>query len=92
MKKNSKKETYLAIIKAENRNDYDVFYSVPLTIQANGSKNIGILQSKGFSQISVRNGTGLLGDYQTLVGTETNLVTNDNFILFIISVRKICYR
>jgi len=88
IEENSKKETYLAIIKAENKNDFDVFYSVPLTTQANGSKSVGILQSKGFSQIAVRNGTGFFGDYQTLVGTETNLITNDNFILFTIPKGK----
>jgi hypothetical protein len=81
----SKKDTYLAVVKAENKNDYDVFYSIPLTKQANGSTAISILENKLFAQSSVRNSTGLFGDNINLTGQETKLITNDNKILYSIS-------
>ncbi len=81
----SKKDTYLAVVKAENKNDYDVFYSVPLTKQANGTTTVSILENKLFSQTSVRNSTGIFGDNINLTGQETKLITNDNKLLYSIS-------
>ena len=81
----SKKDTYLAVVKAENKNDYDVFYSVPLTRQANGSTMVSILENKLFAQSSVRNSTSLIGDNINLSGQETKFITNDNKILYSIS-------
>jgi len=81
----SKKDTYLAVVKAENKNDYDVFYSIPLTKQANGSTAVSILENKLFAQSVVRNSTSLLGDNINMAGQETKLITNDNKILYSIS-------
>jgi len=81
----AKKDTYLAVVRAENKNDYDVFYSVPLTKQANGSVAVGIFENKLFAQSIVRNSAGLLGDNINLAGLETKLITNDNKILYSIS-------
>ena len=69
----------------ENKNDYDVFYSVPLTRQANGSTTVSILENKLFAQSSVRNSTSLFGDNINLSGQETKFITNDNKILYFIS-------
>jgi len=80
----SNKDTYLAVIKAENKNDYDVFYGIPLVKQANGTTSISILENKLFAQSSVRNSTGLFGDNINLTGHETKLFTNDNKILYTI--------
>ena len=80
----AKKDTYLAIVKAENKNDYDVFYEVPLTKQANGTTAISILENKSFAQIIVRNSTGMFGDNIDLVAKESKFVTNDTKILFTI--------
>jgi hypothetical protein len=81
----TKKDTYLVVVKAENKNDYDVFYSVPLTKQANGSNAVSILENKLFAQSVVRNSTALFGDNINLAGQETKLITNDNRILYSIS-------
>lgn len=81
----SKKDTYLAVVKAENKNDYDVFYGIPLTKAANGTITISALQNKSFAQTNIRNGTGLFGDNASLTGIESKFFTNDNKILFSIS-------
>jgi len=80
----SKKDTYLAVVKAENKNEYDVFYSIPLTKQSNGTSTIGLLENISFAQSSVRNSTGLFGDNLNLNGHQTKLITNDNKALFLI--------
>lgn len=81
----SKKDTYLVVLKAENMNDHDVYYSVPLSKQANGSLAVSILENKLFAQSTVRNSTGLFGDNINLAGQETKLTTNDNKVLYAIS-------
>lgn len=78
----SKKDTYTAIVRAENKNAYDVFYGVPLLKQANGTTAFSISANKSFSQTSVRNATGLFGENINLTGNQTTLVTNDNKLLF----------
>ena len=77
-----KKDTYLAVVKAENKNDFDVYYSIPLTVQSNGNTEISILENRKFAQSSVRNSTSLFGDNINLGGEQTKLITNDNKILF----------
>ncbi len=80
-----KKDTYLAVVRAENKNDFDVFYSIPLIKQANGTTGISILENRLFAQSSVRNSLSLFGDNINLTGNETKLITNDNKILYSIS-------
>jgi hypothetical protein len=78
----SKKDTYIAVVKAENKNTYDVFYGVPLLKQANGTTTASISANKSFAQTSVRNATGLFGENINLTGNQTTLITNDNKLLF----------
>ncbi|RYE29026.1 MAG: hypothetical protein EOP48_32935 [Sphingobacteriales bacterium] len=78
----AKKETYLAVLKAENKNDFDVYYGIPLTKHPNGTIAVNILQGEMFSQASVRNGTGMFGDNINLKGNVTRISTNDNFLLY----------
>jgi hypothetical protein len=78
----SKKDTYIAVVKAENKNAYDVFYGVPLLKQANGTTALSTSANKSFSQTSVRNATGLFGENINLTGHQTTLITNDNKALF----------
>lgn len=85
IKDGTKKDTYLAVVKAENKNDYDVFYGIPLTKLPNGTTTVSILENKLFAQSSVRNSTSLFGDNINLSGQETKLITNDNKILYSIS-------
>lgn len=81
----AKKDTYLAMVKAENRNSTDLYYSIPLTRLPNGKMGIAPLQSLSFSNVVVRNSTGLFGDHADLKGTETNLLTEDGSVLFLIA-------
>lgn len=76
------KETYLAIAKLENKNNFEVFYGVPMTKNASGQYEIGLLQNISVAQITVRNSTSFFGDYLNFVGKETNLVTIDNQKLY----------
>ncbi len=81
----SKKDSYLVVIKAENKNDFDLFYSVPLSKQADGSSTLSALANKSFAQSTVRNSTGLFGDNVNLNGSETKMMTNDDRLLFTIT-------
>jgi hypothetical protein len=80
----SKKDTYLAVVKAENKNDFAVFYGVPQTRLGNGTSQISPLENQLFAQSSVRNSTGLLGDNINLKGNSTKFITTDNKALFTI--------
>lgn len=80
-----KKDTYLVIVKAENTNDHDVYYSIPLTKQANGTYVVPVTANLLFAQTSVRNSTSLFGDQVNLKGTETKITTNDNKLLYTIA-------
>jgi hypothetical protein len=77
-----KKDTYLVIVKAENTNSHDVYYSVPMTKQANGTFVVSATANLLFAQTSVRNSTSLFGDHVNLKGTETKITTNDNKLLY----------
>ncbi len=84
MDEGDKKDTYLVIVKAENTNDFDVFYSIPLTKQPNGNFAVSASQNLHFAQTSVRNTTALFGEHVNLKGADTKLTTNDHKILFTI--------
>ncbi|MFI5221858.1 MAG: hypothetical protein ACHQK8_06005 [Bacteroidia bacterium] len=84
---NGKKDKYVCSVRAENRNNYDVYYTVALIKDANGAEVVN--SAEGFSQVSVRNSTGLFGSgifgaQQTLKGQETKFKTTDNKMLFMI--------
>lgn len=81
----SKKDSYLAVVKAENKNDFDIYYAVSQSLQTSGTTTSSILGNTAFAQISVRNATGLFGGGASLAGQQTKMVTNDNKVLFSIS-------
>ena len=81
---NSKKDTYLAVVKAENKNEFNLFYGVQQTKLPNGTSQISILENQLFAQSSVRNSTSLFGDNVNLKGNTTKFFTNDNKVLFTI--------
>lgn len=85
MDEGDKKDTYLVVARAENTNDHDVYYSIPMTRQANGSYVISATANQYFAQTSVRNSTSLFGDHVNFKGTETKITTNDNKLLYTIA-------
>lgn len=50
-----KKDKYLFSIKAENKNDYPVYYEVPITKTKIGNKETESYGSKNFAEINARN-------------------------------------
>ena len=62
------------VFKAENKNDYDVFYSVPFSKQSNGTKAVSILENKFFSQPTARNSASLFVDNINFLGEKANLL------------------
>lgn len=84
MDEGDKKDTYLVIVKAENTNNHDLYYSIPMTKQTNGTYAVPVGANLVFAQTSVRNSTALFGDNISLKGTETKITTNDNKLLYTI--------
>lgn len=80
-----KKDKYLFSIKAENKNDYAVYYEVPVTKSKIGDQEYESYGSKSFAEVNARNSIGFLnGSAEGIVGQETQLRTNDNKVLFTI--------
>ena len=84
-----KKDRYVVSIRVENKNDYDVYYAVPLIKNTNGTYDMSVTGGKGFSFLKVRNATGLFGAGEELTGQQTKLTTNDNQVLFTIQKGQI---
>lgn len=80
------KDAYTMAVKVSNLNDYDLFYSVDGQKTANGFE-FKAIETKGFSAIEVKNGTGFFGDFCHLIGKQTNYFT-DNSILFKFSAKS----
>ena len=86
IEESKKKDRYVIIVKAENTTDKDLYYSVPLTNNPNGVKEVGLLTNRVFSQVEVRNSTSMFGTFVDLKGIETDINTKDNKRLF--TIRK----
>ena len=72
-------------MKAENTSDTDLYYSVELRKDNNGNWMLPIIpDQKGFTKIKVLNSTGWFGDGQSLIGDQTDYVTTNNSLLFVI--------
>lgn len=86
LESSSKKDSYLVVVKAENRNNEDVYYGVPQYKIGYGTSQTSAANNQAFAQSSVRNSTEFLGDYAfiPLKGNITRLVTSDNQILFML--------
>lgn len=80
-----KKDKYLFSIKAENKNDYPVYYEVPITKTKIGNRETESYGTKNFAEINARNSVGFLSfGTEGIAGQETKLRTNDNKALFTI--------
>ena len=89
LSKGAKKDKYLISISFENKNSYDLFYVLPLIKNNDGTESVGILTNRGFSEITIRNATGLFGSGKQLIGQETVLRTEDNGILLMLEQNRI---
>lgn len=78
------KETYVAIAKIENKNNFDVYYAVPMVKNTSGQYEVSLLENKSVAQMSVRNSTSFFGDNLNFVGNDSKLTTNDNQKLYFI--------
>jgi hypothetical protein len=78
-----KKDKYILIVQAENISDVDLYYSVRLTNNEDGTWSLPIIPEEiGFTKIKVRNSTGLFGNGQSIFGDETPFVTTNDYILY----------
>ena len=78
-----KKDKYILIINAQNNNDIDLYYEVPLIRDGNGNWQLPIIpEEKGLAKVYVRNSTGLFGDGRSIIGDQTELITTNNTLLF----------
>lgn len=86
----SKKDTYLAIIKAENKNSFDVYYTAQQYRPGYGlgtaPSQTNSLNGQAFAQANVRNSTEFLGDYDyvPLKGNMTRAITTNNQVLYVL--------
>lgn len=67
-KKTKKKDVYLLIATAVNTNDYDVYYKTPIS-------SYSTIYDSGFTQIKVRNATGIFRTGQAIYGSKLTLRT-----------------
>jgi hypothetical protein len=80
-----KKDKYLFSIKAENKNDYSVYYEVPVTITKIGDLEFESYGNKNFAEVNARNSIGFLSSSTvSITGQETKLRTNDSKALYTI--------
>jgi len=80
-----KKDKYLFSIKAENKNNYPVYYEVPIIKTKIGNQETESYGTKNFAEINARNSIGFLSfGIESIAGQETKLRTNDNKVLFTI--------
>ena len=86
---NAKKDRYLISVTAQNKNNYNLYYSVVFFKNADGSETLSPLIPTGFSKIVIRNSTGWFGDGKQIVGQETTIKTETNEILFNLEKNKI---
>lgn len=84
LEENNKKDKYLISISTENKNDYDLFYALPL----NSEKKVETLLPTGFSKITIRNSMGWFGDGKQIIGQETVIRTENNEILMMLEKQK----
>ena len=88
LKDNDKKDQYLVVFTAVNKNDYDLYYSVPMMRQKDSSYKLNSFEKKSFWDLVIKNSTGLksiLDNRAEVSGQETQLTTRNHEVLFKVS-------
>lgn len=88
IKGSNKKDQYVVVFTAYNKNDFDLYYAVPMMRQKDSSYKLISFEKKPFWELVIKNSTGLnslLDNRAGVSGEQTQLTTRKNEVLFKIS-------